>query len=111
MNKEIKKSLSQSALVAVLISLILPAIWLSTMGYTSRTPIIEKGFIESMTIEEQSKWEKENYKQVTFVEHIKGIPSFIKRSWVGYLQSSFLVFVVVFMFNFAYMSGVIRKKP
>jgi len=111
MNKEIKKSLSQSLLVAVLVSLILPALWLSTMGYTSRTPIVEKGFIESMTIEEQSKWEQENYKQVTFIEHIKGIPSFIKRSWAGYLQSSFLIFIVIFMFNFAFMFGGIRRKP
>jgi len=111
MDKERINKIIKSAIVAFTIALFIPAIWVVIMGSTSHSPIIEKQQLENMTIDEHQKWNQENMKPVGFIEHIKGVPLFISEHWRGYIQSSIIVFIIVFILNSAYLIGGIRNEP
>jgi len=100
----------RSIVVAVVVGLLAPALWIVVTGETSRAPTVEKEFFEKMTDTERNKWMQNNAKPVTLWEHAKGVPQFIVDSWRGYLQASIAVFVVVFVLNSAFLSGG-RREP
>jgi len=69
-----KKNILQSLLVALIVALLFPALWVGFLGQTSRTPTIEKSFTDNMTIEEREKWFEANSKPIGLYEHIKTLP-------------------------------------
>ena len=48
---------------------------------------------------------------VSFFEHVKSTPRFIAEHWWGYIQTSFGVFVVIFVLNAAFLLGGMRNEP
>lgn len=106
-----KNNIQQSLLVALVISLLFPALWFSVLGETSRSPVIEKTFTDSMSAEEHDKWFKENSKKVGFIEHIQNLPFFISKHWRGYLQASVTIFIIIFSFNYSYLVLRGKNKP
>ena len=106
-----KQKLGQSASVALVFALILPALWVSITGEISRTPVVEKQFIDSMPEVERKAWIAANSKPEGFVGRMKSMPSFIENHWRGYLGASTGVFLVVFVFNSAILLSGRRNEP
>lgn len=106
-----KNNILQSLLVALVISLLFPALWFGVLGETSRSPVIEKTFTDNMSTEEYDKWFSENSKTVDFFEHIQNLPFFISNNWRGYLQASVAIFVIIFSFNYSYLVLRGKNKP
>jgi len=106
-----RKNVLQSLLVALIIALLFPALWVGFLGQTSRSPIIEKSFIDDMSIREREKWVDANSKPVSLLEHIKTLPRFITNHWRGYLQASVAIFIVIFSFNYSYLTIRVKNKP
>lgn len=111
MSADSTKKLLQSALVAIVFALVFPALWVAITGDSSRTPVVEKQFMESLTEEDRQRWISVNSKPLSFVDHVKSLPQFIAAHWRGYLEASAGVFVVVFILNSAYLMGGRRNEP
>jgi len=107
---EIKKSFCQSALIAIIVSLLVPALWLASTGTTSRTHEIEEGYLETMSESDRAVWLHKNTYEVGFIERIKGLPNLISNVWVGYLQASLVIFIIIFTLNVAFLLGN-NKNP
>lgn len=54
-----------------------------------------------MAAAEIDKWVEDNKQQLSFAEHVAGIPSFIKDHSAGYLQAVAGLFVAFFLVNLA----------
>ena len=106
-----KKNILQSLLLALIVALLFPALWVGFLGQTSRTPTIEKSFTDNMSIEEREKWFEANSKPVGLYEHIKTLPRFISNHWRGYLQASVTIFIIIFSFNYSYLNIRAKNKP
>jgi len=91
--------------VALAIALVAPAFWIATTGESKRSPVAEKRYAEQLTRAERLKWEKENMKPASIIEHASGIPSSIADHPAGYFKASFGVFVFVFVINSAFLLG------
>ncbi|MEN8129358.1 MAG: hypothetical protein ABFS45_04025 [Pseudomonadota bacterium] len=99
MTKDHKQIIQRSVAVAFVLALIFPALWIAMTGKTWRSPVVEKGYVEQLTLNERTKWERENMKPASFIEHIAGVRSYIAAHPKGYIKTSFWVFVVVFIIN------------
>lgn len=112
MNGVIKKKLIQSAVVALALALLFPALWVGFLGESrSSTPVVEKQFMDSMTETERREWISENSTPNGFVEHILSLPQFFVSHWRGYLVASTGVFIVAFVLNSAFLLGGARNEP
>ena len=111
MDTIIKDKFKKSALAALIIALLFPAMWYIFTGTTNRTPVVEEGHVESMTNQDREKWFQDNMKSVGLLEHAKSTPRFIINSWRGYAQTSLGIFIVIFALNGAYILGGIGNKP
>ena len=111
MDITMKRKFKTSALVALIIALLFPAMWFIFTGSTTRTPIMEKGYIESMSYPDREKWLQDNSSPVSLFEHAKSTPRFIVNNWQGYIQTSIGAFVVVFVLNGAFIFGGRRNEP
>ena len=100
---DIKKTLKQSFIVATIISLFIPAAWLLVTGTSTRTAIVEKGFLEQMAQEEKTEWLKKNTYEASFIERAISLPRIIRYNVVGYLQASLVIFVFIFTLNLVYL--------
>ena len=106
-----KNHILQSLLVALIIALLFPALWVGFLGQTSRSPIIEKSFTDNMSAPEREEWIGKNSKPVGLLEHIKTLPRFITNHWRGYSQASVAIFIIIFGFNYSYLTIRVKNKP
>ncbi|MEW8201964.1 MAG: hypothetical protein AB2697_23085 [Candidatus Thiodiazotropha endolucinida] len=109
--KNTRKTLIKSGVSAVIIALVFPVIWLAVLGDTSKTPVMERRFFDSMPDQQRSQWIEENSKPVDFFEHLQSLPSFISQEWEGYLKASLGVFLVVFLINSVFMLMGRKGEP
>ncbi len=97
--------IGRSLIIAVIVGLLSPALWFVVTGETKRTPIVQTSFFDQMTKEEIDIWIDENARPVPLLEHALGTPSFFIESWKGYLLSSGIVTMIVFVMSAAISKG------
>ena len=106
-----KSALIRSLLVALIVGLVFPAVWVAFTGDSYKTPIVEKRTMDQMSDSEREQWISNNSKKVGFFEHVTSLPGFISEHLVGYLQASFGIFIAVFLLNGAYLLGSVKNEP
>jgi hypothetical protein len=106
-----RRVLIRSAVVAAVIALVAPALWFIATGDTYRTPVVSKTTFEGMSPAQLEEWRQKNYVRVSLWEHAKGTPQYIATDWVGYLEASAVVFVVIFGLNAAFMLARGGNEP
>ena len=111
MNERTRKKLKSSAITALVVSLLFPSAWYIVLGHSKRSPIVEKGYVESMPAKEREQWFLNNMETVGIFEHVKSTPKFILDNWRGYIQTSIGVFVLIFIFNSAFLLRSTRNEP
>lgn len=99
----------QSLIVALVVGLAAPFVWIVATGETETTPVIEKGILDEMSEAQREEWIAANAKRVGFWEHVGSSVSYIIGAWKGYLEAVTIIFAFVFIANFAYLSY--REKP
>ena len=104
------KTLIHSALIAIVIALLFPALWVGVLGESSRTPVVEKSFFNGMSESQRQEWINNNSKPEGFIEHIFGLPQFITNHWRGYLEASVTIFILVFVLSNAAFLGRSKNK-
>ena len=111
MKEMVKNKLLKSVIISLIISMLFPVAWMLTMGEGKRSPIVEKGYVESLSFEEREKWFQENMKPVEIYERVISLPNTIYQFWRGYLQASIWIFILVFILNSAFLLGGVRNEP
>jgi hypothetical protein len=95
----------RSVLVAAIVGFTLPALWFIVTGETRQTPAVEKGIFDRMTEAEIEEWKRANLRSVSFWEHVKATPRYVRLFWPEYLAESALVFMIVLVINGAFFTG------
>lgn len=108
MDNHSKSNLIKSGIIALVFSLLLPALIIGVFGTSYKTPTVEKNIIESMTTEERNEWIKNNEKKVSVLKHMKNIPEAYAKHWKSYIPIMILFFFIVFIGCGIYMQ--LRKK-
>ena len=99
----------QSLIVALVIGLIAPFVWIVATGETRATPVIEKSFSDNMSEAQRQEWIAKNAKPTSFWGHVKSSIWYTTEAWKGYLEAAAVVFIFVFIANFAFLSY--KEKP
>jgi hypothetical protein len=100
MNKGTTRIIVQSASVALAIAFLRPSAWLAFLSEIRQSPVITTTERDAMSEEQHEQWFEQNAKPASFIYRIKTIPMFIQNHWVGILQATAAVFIVVFLLNY-----------
>lgn len=99
----------QSAIVALVLALAIPFLWIVITGETKTAPVMERSYFDKMSKTEIDAWIKRNSTKAGFWQHVKSTPAYLVEYWRGYAQAASVIFVVVFVGNFAYFKFRGRK--
>ena len=103
------KIIIQSVIVALLVGLTVPFVWIVVTGETRATPVIEKSSSDNISETQHREWIAKNTKRTGFWEHLKSSAWYVTDAWKGYLEAAAIIFIFVLIANFAFLSY--REKP
>ncbi len=96
-----RRWLFQSLIVAVLIAAVLPLAWIVIFGNASKSVVVERPIVDSMSPEEREAWFRENSRPMTLLEKLAHMPELLEALSGLYLKAVAIVFVFVFGVNVA----------
>ena len=101
-----RQTIIQSFVIAVVIGFVFPIAWVSILGTTIRTPVIEKSYFDDWSQEKIQEWVNENSVQVSFPEHTISTIKSVANEPTQYIEASVYIFLLVFVINWL----IIGKK-